>query len=964
MILKNNMRHNLAPQKTNNSEWDLFNPIPYFNFRAMNKNLDVEIYENPYIQVIWEDTAENFTQERIKSVKHYFQKKYNSNNVNVITKTKVDDDTQQTIDVSINVTDKNYLSTLIKSMLEQKGYGDLYEKVIQIDTAVENRLIANDYEIVPFKRWYIKNIEFSNFLSYGENQKIDFDKCNGITVVESDPPNFGGKCLRSNTNIEIKYDTDSIIKKLGHIPEELSNSHNVITLGECYSIFKKYGNLNLMVNTPYGYHYINACDITEKDAEYLKITVEDGSFIEGSLNHKVKDKFNQFVKLSNLSVGFSIQTKTGLQKVVSITNDGNREDLYDIEVDEVRQYYSNGIVSHNSVLTVDLLLYLFFNTTTKTQKSEEIFNRFSDSNTVSVKGNIVIDGDEYIIARKITRKLSKSGDWTIKNELEFYKQLQNGELQNFTGEQRRETEEFIKKSIGSIDDFLMTILTTASNLEDLLEAKPTARGQVLSRFLGLEFLKKKEETGKEIYSEFSKGMLSNIYDTESLRQDITNANEQIVKLESDIVEYENQILDTNNRLSKGQTYKEDLLRAKHTDIEHELVILNPNKLQLEIEEYNRNDVNVREQISQISIIEPSEYYKENEHDAIKNSIRIESSNLAVINNKLVEINNLIKKYGDGIQCEHCGIKLMDAEITKSKISELDNIKANKETIEKTIKELEKKELSFVKLKKAFDDYERNKIIVEKLELTLESNTLKRKSVEDKLNRYYLVQDKIKKNNEIDAQLFKATSRIDELINEKRNLERKVVISQTEIKTLQAKITRNNEYITKIAEEFEREKIYKIYLEVFGKNGISKLIMRTMMPVINAELQRLLEDSCYFNLEVRITDKNEVEFIMIDNSTGIEKLMTSGSGYEKTIASMALRAVLSKVCSLPKPNIQVWDEVFGKISNDNLELVGEFFTKMKNYFDKIFVISHNPMINNWANNVVRIKKVENISRVIQ
>ena len=49
----------------------------------------------------------------------------------------------------------------------------------------------------------------------------------------------------------------------------------------------------------------------------------------------------------------------------------------------------------------------------------------------------------------------------------------------------------------------MTILTTATNLEELLESKPTARGQVLSRFMGLEFLKRKEEVGKEIYSEFT-----------------------------------------------------------------------------------------------------------------------------------------------------------------------------------------------------------------------------------------------------------------------------------------------------------------------------------------------------------------------------------------------------------------------------------------------------------------------------
>ena len=81
---------------------------------------------------------------------------------------------------------------------------------------------------------------------------------------------------------------------------------------------------------------------------------------------------------------------------------------------------------------------------------------------------------------------------------------------------------------------------------------------------------------------------------------------------------------------------------------------------------------------------------------------------------------------------------------------------------------------------------------------------------------------------------------------------------------------------------------------------------------------------------------EVEFVMIDNSTGVEKLMTSGSGYEKTIASLALRSVLSKICSLPKPNVIVMDEVFGKISNDNLEMVYEFFIKIKEYFEKIFL----------------------------
>jgi DNA repair ATPase RecN len=71
-----------------------------------------------------------------------------------------------------------------------------------------------------------------------------------------------------------------------------------------------------------------------------------------------------------------------------------------------------------------------------------------------------------------------------------------------------------------------------------------------------------------------------------------------------------------------------------------------------------------------------------------------------------------------------------------------------------------------------------------------------------------------------------------------------------------------------------------------------------------------------------------------------------------------------VCSLPKPNIVVFDEVFGKVSNENLDMVGEFFTKIKDYFEKVFVITHNPLVSNWANSIVKINKKDNISTVSQ
>ena len=789
---------------------DLFNPPPIFNLKEMQHNLDVETLDNPYIQVVWEDTPENFTQERIKSVKQYFTKKYNSTNVNVITKVKTTEDIQQTIDVSVNIMDKNYQKELIKSLLESKGQEQFLNQVMAIDGMVENRMAANEVEVTPFKKWYIKKIEFSNFLSYGENQVIDFDKCEGITVVESDPPNFGGK----------------------------------------------------------------------------------------------------------------------------------------------------------TVLTVDLLLFLFFNTTTKTQKAEEIFNRFTDKNKVSVRGDILIDGEEYIIARQIERKMSKAGEWNVKTELEFFRKLPDGQLQNFTGEQRRETEAFMKKSIGTMDDFLMTILTTASNLEDLLESKPTARGQVLSRFLGLEFLKKKEETGKEIYSEFSKGMMSNVYNTETLKQDNETSTTEIGRLKEEIKTATDSIEEVDNSLKKGQEYKDGLLNSKHSDLSQELIILDPVKLQGDINSHVLNSKTIQGQINDIKIVEPSGFYHEDKHDEVKDKLTNTKIELGSANNKVSEIESLVKKFGDGIECEHCGIKLMDAAITKKKIGELDEWKEKVKELGLQIEVLDKEEKTYVQLKKEFDDYERNKLIKEKHEVSLESNELKLEALRLKLKRYEEVQDKIKQNNDIDAKLIKANLRIDELISQKRGYEKIQSTNQNQIENLLARIEKNNGIILKIAEEFEKEKIYKIYNEIYGKNGISKIIMKTMMPVINAELQRLLQDSCLFNLEIRINDKNEVEFIMIDNSTGIERPITSGSGYEKTVGALAIRAVLSKVCSLPKPQLSVYDEVWGKVANDNLDLVGEFFDKLKTYFEKIFVISHNPLISNWANTVVKITKTDNVSKVSQ
>ena len=152
----------------------------------------------------------------------------------------------------------------------------------------------------------------------------------------------------------------------------------------------------------------------------------------------------------------------------------------------------------------------------------------------------------------------------------------------------------------------------------------------------------------------------------------------------------------------------------------------------------------------------------------------------------------------------------------------------------------------------------------------------------------------------------------------------------------------------------------------GKNGITKLIMKNVMPLLNSELDRLLSDSANFRLTVDINSKQEVDFLLEkedENNQKITYLLTEGSGLEKTLGSLALRVVLSRISSLPKPNIIVFDEVLGKIANENLELVGNFFQKCSEMFDNIFLITHNPLVKDWSTNVITIEKVNNVSSLI-
>jgi DNA repair exonuclease SbcCD ATPase subunit len=192
------------------------------------------------------------------------------------------------------------------------------------------------------------------------------------------------------------------------------------------------------------------------------------------------------------------------------------------------------------------------------------------------------------------------------------------------------------------------------------------------------------------------------------------------------------------------------------------------------------------------------------------------------------------------------------------------------------------------------------------------------------------------------------------------LSNKIQRIKTDIENNKSAIELKTKLIEQIKKESEIERIYKIYIEMVGKKGISKLVLRSVLPIINSEVVRLLEDVCDFEIEIFIDDKNDVQFLM--NKDGVSKLLKSGSGFEKTASSLALRGVLGKLSTLPMPNFITFDEVLGKVANENIEKLKPLFDKIKNMYEIVFLITHNDIIKDWSDNIITVIKENNLSKL--
>ena len=630
--------------------------------------------------------------------------------------------------------------------------------------------------------------------------------------------------------------------------------------------------------------------------------------------------------------------------------------------------------SGKSTFAYDLLHFLLFGktNTNKAKNLGELFNNYlPETRTINVEGCINIDGEDFIIRRTLTRPAQGKKTKTVTNKVEYYKVSEDGSEEILPEDNKQEasttaTSKIIKEALGNESDFDLIISANAKDLDNIISLTETEKGRLLSRWIGLSLIEDKDIKAREKWNkEISVGRYSDMYNQTQLETDIEELSATLTHNVAQIKAYNNQIDTLNKSIEECQQSKELLLSSRQV-IDNSLLKVDVTTLQntinMLVEDGKRKNSMV--EILEKDLSEMGEIvFSEEEYKSMRSENERLISKMAETRATINSLKSTNKALESAEFCPTCGKKFDNvdnsAQISQNteRIKQLtsDGIAMKKRSDELTSAMATIEELRVKANKKTQIEL---KIAALKTEIANKRAEYKEKS--QTLKEIEKNKEAIKKNSEIDAHINVVNANISSGETNKRNLLNAITSLEKENARHTETISLRKSYLVKIAEERKIEKYWKLYLQMIGKDGISKMVLRNTLPIINSELNRLLGDITDFRVEVVMNEKNDVDFLLIRDETVTR--LSAASGLEKTQSALALRVVLGNMSKLSRPPFILLDEVLGTVASENYDDMRKLYNKITEYYSFILHITHINDIADWHDSIVTVQKVDNISRI--
>ncbi len=642
-----------------------------------------------------------------------------------------------------------------------------------------------------------------------------------------------------------------------------------------------------------------------------------------------------------------------------------------IDFDKVRGVY--GIFGPNSggksSIFETITEGLFDRVTKDAPRNIDLINDERDEARIVV--DFTVDGVDYVIERSIERikygqRKKDVKEWG-KTTVDFYRIDGDGSRVLLNGDSRPETERVIRRLIGSFEDFCMTSMTpqiSVSNLPgggDFINCKDTDRKKLLYRFLGLDVFERKALIAKEAMKE-SAAKLKQLSDSDTF--DSEHATEAVLLLESEIARISEErdrfvrerelIQERRNSLQVDRNTWTALLKIDVVSEEAlEKAIAKAGErlraTESEIERAAEKRRELRESLADDP--EPVDDPRDELDDLDRKitAVRTSQSILEVRMGTMTKKLQILNEVPCGDQFPDCRF-LRDAFEAQGVLPTTMGESLDLRDAETELTRRKSDCISRLHTWKRYDEERRRlealRAQIDRAELNLQALMVRSGNERHKVRELTESLRSVIENRELIEKIRCADEKIADTQRELVNLhaaisQREAAISkhEREMMTLETELRAHERREASLSGLRREADMYGVYMKAVGKNGIPSAILTEILPAISREINRVVASVSSFSVSLEADEDGQSLGLTMGYPNGRVRSVALGGGADKFIISLGIRAALSRITNIPKSNMFIVDEGFGKLDPENAQAIQRMFTCLRGMFDHIVIVSH-------------------------
>tara|TARA_B100000497_G_scaffold104082_1_gene119559 strand:+ start:1205 stop:4342 length:3138 start_codon:yes stop_codon:yes gene_type:complete len=636
---------------------------------------------------------------------------------------------------------------------------------------------------------------------------------------------------------------------------------------------------------------------------------------------------------------------------------------------------------------LDAVTFCLFDKCSRTWKAKDILN--NRKTKFKCKLQFELNHETYIIER-IGTKHKKTGH--VKVNVKFGKMTPDGYV-SLNGHDRDGTNRIIRGYVGTYDDFLLTALSTQNDNKNFIFKSQRERKDLLNSFLDISIF-------EDLYVAAKNEVRDKAAMVKTLEYDINT--EQYDGLENQIKLIQEQFHETsgsyesadrnahivndeiNQLIKQIQNVDETIdLESVLNKLQQVRITVDETKLKTESTEIRISEAEsaMAEITSILSSIDIHELIRsESDVEAlrtevgdIKNNVKSLKLQLEQIDKQITHLNN--HEYDP--ECDYClknpfvieakdALKLRPevAEVYNTQTLTLQSATATYNELKETVQQ--KRVLYDTNSKLSQDTSHELDLLKSKL-AAAQQMLSQLQETELTLNKQiaqYEKQEAVHKNNKqlniaignLKSQYTESVATSKRLHNNLMDLNTRLISNKT---TYDAFISKQQQ----LTDLYDEVAMYESYCKAISKYGVPYLLLKKVLPVIQDEVNQILNHIVDFYVTLEADDKNINCYIHYNED--VEWPVELASGMERFMISVAMRAALINVSNLPRPNFLAIDEGFGVADSEHMQKVGMLFEYLRSRFDFILCITHIDTLKDAVDSQITIERTgDGFSKITQ